>query len=862
MIFSAKILKKLIILITFSGLFICRSTERVSAQSVWEKTSGYYIVKGLVADSITGEPLPYASVTLTGSPGGAVADSKGIFEFKVPAGATSIQAAMVGYATKRIPLKQTSHNMYMVALAPARTELNELVVKRGKYSKRNNPAVDFVRRIRGASSETDPRRNDFYDFERYERITIALNNFEHSDSDAVIKRFPFLLEHVDTSEVSGKPVLPLSVRESLGHSYYRKSPHSEKSVISGLRNEGVDEFIDPAAMQTFMEDVLREVDLYNNDINILQNRFVSPLSAIGPDFYRYYLTDTVEVDDERCIVLSFYPRNKASFGFSGHIYVPENDTTMFIKRVDMRVPRDINLNFVDNLILSHNYEKAGDGSRLKTKDDLTMELRIAPGTPSIYVRRSTLYDKHSFQAPTDEEITAFAGSSLETDSARMRSPEWWAMARLKPVDSRGEGRVGLLVKRLRSVPLYYWGEKVVRALSVGYVPVGHPARFDIGPLNTFLSFNNIEGLRLRFGGITTANLNDHWFFRAMGSYGFKDHKWKYKGEAEYSFLKKRYHSREFPVHSLRFTTSYDIDFPGQNYYFTNPDNFFLSLKRVSDYMAVYKRLNELTYTLELRNNFSFTATAANARMYQTQWLPFVNGYGENLGDYNETTLQLQLRYAPGEKFYQTTSQRLPVNLDAPVFLLRHTLALRGVLGSKFPINKTEISVQKRFWMSAFGYLDTMVGAGHVWSRSPYLYLLIPNANLSYTIQPESFALLNPMEFVNDSQANWELTYWANGALLNMVPYLKRLKLREVVSFRGVWGHLSNRNNPLLTPELMAFAPSATTRAMDHGPYMELSAGLDNILRCLRIDYVWRLAYRDVPYSIDRSGVRVSFHMTF
>ena len=150
----------------------------------------------------------------------------------------------------------------------------------------------------------------------------------------------------------------------------------------------------------------------------------------------------------------------------------------------------------------------------------------------------------------------------------------------------------------------------------------------------------------------------------------------------------------------------------------------------------------------------------------------------------------------------------------------------------------------------------------MWSRSPYLYLLIPNANLSYTIQPESFALINPMEFVNDTQCNWELTYWANGALLNTIPYVKKLKLREVVSFRGVWGNLSDRNNPLINRDLMAFAPSATTRAMDKGPYMEISAGLDNILRCLRVDYVWRLAYRDVPYCIDRSGVRISFHMTF
>lgn len=862
MIFSAKILKKLIrgsatAIIIMAGGHFC-----VSAQSVWERTSGYYLVKGIVTDSISGEPLPYASVTLAGTTGGAVADSKGVFEFKVPAQAKALQAAMMGYDAKSVPLRQSSHNMYVIRLRPASTQLEEVVVRRGKYSKKNNPAVEFVRRIKEMSDSTDPRRNPYYNFNRYERITVALNNFEHTDSDAIIRRFPFLLEHVDTSEVSGRPVLPLSVRETLSRTDWRKSPKAEKTTIKGQRSEGVDEFVDKASMQTFMEDVLREVDLYGNDINLLQNRFVSPLSRIGADFYRYYLTDTVEVDGERCIVLSFYPRNKATFGFSGHVYVPEGDSTMFIKQVDMRVPRDINLNFVDNLLISQNFRKAPDGSRLKTKDDLVMELSVIPGAQSLYVRRNTTYSGHGFQKPDDYAIFSIAGNSMADDSASMRSDEWWEASRLHAIDRNGEGRVGLLMQRLRSVPLYYWGEKVLRTFVVGYIPTGNPCKFDIGPVNTMMSYNTIEGVRLRAGGVTTANLSRRWFARAMAAYGFRDHKWKYVGELEYSFVDKQYHSREFPVHALRFTSSYDLDFVGQNYHFTNADNVFLSLKRMSDNMAVYRRLNQLAYILELRNNFSLTATLANTRLEATPWVPFVDGYGHSFAHFDETTLELKLRYAPGEKFYQTTSQRIPVNLDAPVMELRHTVALRGMPGSKFAINKTEANFQKRFWMSAFGYLDTMVGGGHVWSASPYMFLLMPNANLSYTIQPESFSLINPMEFVNDSQVNWELSYWANGAIFNYVPLVKKLKLREVFSFRGVWGHLSAKNDPLRNPALLAFAPGATTRAMDHGPYMEVSAGIDNILKCLRLDYVWRLNYLDVPYEIDRHGLRVSFHMTF
>ncbi|MDE6136506.1 MAG: carboxypeptidase-like regulatory domain-containing protein, partial [Muribaculaceae bacterium] len=510
-------------------------------------------------------------------------------------------------------------------------------------------------------------------------------------------------------------VLPLSVRETLSRVDFRRSPRSEKVTVLGQRSEGVDEMVDKASMQTFMEDVLREVDLYANDINMLQNRFVSPLSRIGPDFYKYYLTDTVEVDGERCAVLSFYPHNKAAFGFSGHVYVPVGDPSMFIKRVDMRVPRDINLNFVDNMLLSQTFVKAPDGSRLKTLDDLVLELSVIPGTQSIYVRRSTVYDGHSFDAPADSSVFRTLGRSVFADSAALRSDNWWQRSRLKPVASRGEGRVGLLMKRLRGVPLYYWGEKVVRTLTVGYVPTGNPSRFDVGPVNTMISYNSIEGLRLRGGGVTTANLSRRWFARGMAAYGFKDHKWKYMAELEHSFRDKAYHSREFPVHALRLTSTYDLDFIGQHYNFTNADNVFLSLKRFSDKMAVYKWWHRLSYIMELRNNFSVTATAGWERMEATPWVQFTDGYGRSRSHFDEAVLKLQLRYAPGEKFYQTTSQRIPVNRDAPVFMLTHTLAFPRFLGSEFAVNKTEFVFSKRFWFSAFGYLDTMLGAGHVWS---------------------------------------------------------------------------------------------------------------------------------------------------
>lgn len=827
------------------------------------KGSGSYFLSGIVRDSLTRQPVAYASVASPESAAGVLTDENGLFEITLPHKASELQVACLGYDKKVVPIKKGKVNLYDIALSPSAFQLQEVVVRKQKYSKKNNPAVDLMRKLKESGDDNDPRRNPYYSYNKHEIATMALNDFAKRDDNSwMFKKFPFLWDYVDTSEVSGRPILNVIVKERASEVHYRKSPKSEKEVVTGIRQEGLDEIADQNNMLAFTQDMLREIDLYANDINILQNRFVSPLSKIAPDFYRFYLNDTVEIEGEKFIALSFYPRNPAAFGFNGQIFIPANDSTLFIKKVTMRTPRKINLNFIENLYISQEYEKAADGSRLKKSDDMTMEIKVAKGTPGLYVRRSVAYDGHDFSKPADESLFSGLGDELTVDSAKVRDSAFWEARRIASV-SDNEKEVGTLMEQLRSVPAYYWAEKFLKVMFTGYVATGDRSKFDYGPLNTTISHNDLEGWRLRAGGMTTANLSKRWFGRGYVAYGLKDHKWKYKAEAEYSFIDKEYHSREFPMHSLRFTSLYDVDQIGQQYAFTNNDNFFLSLRRMSDLKMTYHHVNKLEYNLELRNNLSVNATIGNERQISTPFVPFVDGRGMTYRDYVENSLEVTLRYAKGEKFYQGKNIRIPVNLDAPIITLRHTIAPKGWLGSTFAINRTELSVQKRMWFSAFGYADAIVKGGHVWSRSPYPSLMIPNANLSYTIQPESYVLMNPMEFINDSYASIDLTYWANGAILNYVPVVKTLKLREVFAFRGLWGSLSHRNDPSENESLLRFPAGTNARPMSwRRPYMEASVGLDNIFRCLRVDYVWRLSYLDVPYEIDRHGLRVSMHLAF
>ena len=409
--------------------------------------------------------------------------------------------------------------------------------------------------------------------------------------------------------------------------------------------------------------------------------------------------------------------------------------------------------------------------------------------------------------------------------------------------------------------MFYWGEKVVVTLVSGYIPTSKESKFDFGPMNTTISGNTLEGLRLKTGGMTTANLNDHLFARGYVAYGFGDKKWKYSGQLEYSFNKKKYHNLEFPIHSLRLLHKYDLDHLGQHYLYTNDDNVFLALKRMPDKAVTYKRTSELEYKVETESGFSIAAGMKFDIQEASKFIPFVDGYGKTYDNYKETSFNITLRYAPGETFYQTKTYRIPINLDAPVFTLSHTYAPKGFLGSKYCINKTEVGVQKRFWLSAFGYTDIILKGGKIWSNVAFPDLMLPNANLSYTIQPESFVLMSPMEFMNDRYLSWDITYWANGAIFNRLPLIKYLKLREAFSFRGLYGKLKDSNNPANNLELLRFPDMNNSSPMDKTPYMEMGVGIDNILTCLRVDYVWRLTYMNRA-NIARRGLRIQLHFTF
>ncbi len=814
-------------------------------------------ITGLVRDSVSGEGIPHASVSLVGTNEGTIATERGGFTITTRAVFSHLRVSAMGYRSKDVPIKAGQGSVVLVDLVATGVELDEVVVHKGKekYSKKDNPAVEMIKRLRARRDDNDPLQYPYYSHTKYERMMVGFGDID--DMITKPEEQQWIAEYADTSLLTGKRVLPFSVKETVARDYYNGQTH--RQVVIGTKSGGIDERIDQENVKRVLDDFMREVDIFQNNVTLLTNRFVSPLSRIAVDFYKFYLNDTVMVGGERCAVLSFVPFTPQTFGFTGRLYVSLEDTTMFIKRVSMGVPWDINLNYVERMSIEQDFERAPNGARLKVRDNVEVSIKLLPNLPVLFGRRETTYRDHNFERPQGGVFNNKAEQTVDGNAARMPDEFW---QEYRPASMRANATtVQHLMQRLRGSKLFYWAERVLVVLVDGYIPTAQESKVDIGPVNTLLSGNSLEGLRLRLGAVTTVNLSRHWFARGYVAYGFRDEKFKYMGSLEYSFTPKRAMDQEFPIHSLRLTHRYDVDKLAQHYLYTNQDNVFLTLRRHKDLMMQYLRTTRLEYRHEWYNHFSIALGIEHNIHEATQYVPFVEADGTSHRRYTQAGFTATLRFAPGETFYQARSYRIPINMDAPIITLQQTYMPKGFLGSRYEINKTELGLQKRFWFSAFGYADVIIKGEKVWSKVAYPDLLMPNVNLSYTIQPESFALLRPMEFINDQALSWDLTYWGGGVLMNRLPLIKRLRLREVLTLRGIWGSLSDKNNPAKNSDVFLFPADAPCREMGSQPYMEAGVGLDNILTILRVDYVWRLTYREGAGS-DRHGIRIQLHFNF
>lgn len=839
-------------------------------------------IKGVITDSITNEPLMYITVQYEGKGVGSISNASGEYKVETHKGWDELTFSAIGYTTKKVRFKPGT-KVLNVKLATSDVMLSEVVVKpkREKYSRKNNPAVEFMKKVIANKKGLKLESNDYYQYQKYEKMKMSINNVTTEKLEkGIYKKFSFFKDQVEISPKTHKMILPISIKETASHTIFRKDPQSKKTIIDGYNSNGIEEFFSTGDMLgTILNDVFSDVNIYDDDIRLLQSYFVSPIGKGAISFYKYYLMDTVMVDRQKCVHLTFVPQNSQDFGFTGHLYVLD-DSTYAVKKCTMNLPKKTGVNFVDNLSIDQDFTQLPNGNWVLTDDDMTVELSFIKGTQGLEVERTTKYTDYKFD-PIEARLFRLRGSVIKEANMLNKSDEYWAKVRQVPLTAK-ESNMDVFMNRIEQIPGFKYVIFGAKALIENFVETGskgHPSKFDFGPVNTIVTSNYVNGTRFRLSGMTTGHFDPHWNFSGYGAYGTKDKKWFYQGQAAYSFNKRDYVLWEFPKNYLAFKYSYDVMSPMDKYLETDKDNIFVGWKWTKVDQMSYMRDATLTYELETNAGLSVKTMARHRNDQPAGILQYLKNDGPVAGEYDPngsntpvhdiTTSELgvTLRYAPGETFVNTKQRRVPVSFDAPIFSISHTLGVKGVLGGDYNFNLTEVSMRKRFWLGSWGKLDITLRGGAQWNTVPFPLLNLPMANLSYITQHnESFSLINNMEFLNDRYGSFAITYDMNGKLLNRLPLIKKLKWREAFRFRGMYGTLTEKNDPYKShnDELFLFPMRdgvPTSHVMGNTPYLEASIGIYNIFKLIHIEYVRRLTYTDLP-GVKKDGIRFMILMIF
>lgn len=581
--------------------------------------------------------------------------------------------------------------------------------------------------------------------------------------------------------------------------------------------------------------------------------------------------DTVDIGGEKCTDLAFVPVNSQSYGFTGRLYI-STDGKYSIRKLRLDVPRNINLNFVDNLRVEQTFKQMPDSSYAISEENTYVNFGLM--SQHLYAHQLRTYNNYDFGMENAEKDSIFSlsGTIHVQQDATERNDTFWTQSRHIPLKQK-ENVLDDLVREIRKVPAFNAIIKTAEILVTGYVQTGASKEenyFDIGPMNTIFSANQLEGWRIRTGGMTTANLSPHIFGTGYLAYGMDDRKFKYSARLTYSFDPKKYHEGEYPVNKLSFTHEYDVYTPGQDFLFTSKDNMFVALKVGQPVTNMnYTRTALLQYDKDWLTGLSLKTWLRNrneeaAGSLEYKILQPDNNTTRRIKSITSSEIGMQFRYAYNERDYGGRKGKesfFNMSKDAPIFKLSHRLGIKGILGSDYTYNHTEFSAEKRIWLSAFGHVDALVKAGKVWDQVPFPLLIMPNTNQSLTIQPEAFHMMRALEFVADEYININATYYLKGWILNRIPLVRYLKFREVVSFNGLYGRLTDKNNPALPGNSHLFIFPEGTSGLSRQPYMEASFGLENIFKILRVDYYRRLTYLDNP-NIRKSGFRIALRFSF
>jgi len=838
------------------------------------------IIKGVVTDVKTHEPIPFVNITQEGNVKGTTTDFYGQYLLQTFDTVHQLTYSNISYKTEVRNVDFGKTQIINVKMAPAVKEIQEITIKgkKKRYRNKDNPAVELIRKV--IEHKKDNRKDEIpaYQYEKYEKVQFALSNISQKfKNKKYLKKFQFIFDNIDTTKLEGKEVLPMYIKENLSDVYYRKSPHGKKEILKGTKQ--VSFYIGDENIQVFTGYLYQDIDIYKNSVMVLTNMFISPIADAGPLFYRYYISDTTVVNNKKCYKLTFYPRNKSDFEFQGDLYISA-DSNYSVLKDEMTIFPEANINFVKELKINQEYEEVvadssssskqrGDSASatssywLLTKDEISIDFGIRKNGMGIFGQRSVSMKDFLLNKPKEDAF--YKGEEVVVlDSAKEHSEEYWREHRHSEL-TKSEAGAYKIMDTIQTIPAFKNFMNWMILILAGYRDLG---LFEIGPVSTFYSYNPVEGIRARFGGRTTRKFSPRFNFETYGAYGFLDQQWKYYFGAIYGFGKKPFDL--WPLHTLLISYQQETKIPGQELQFVEEDNALLSIKRGVNTKLLYNKIFTLDYLHEYSNHFSTDLTFKHLIQAPGGTLFFnpIDYYEhpESRIPYITTSeFNLGLRYAPKEQFFEGKNFRTPMYNQYPILEAHYNVGIKGFLNSDYDFQNLTVSIFKRFYVTPLGYSDFFLQGGMVFNQVPYPLLDIHRANQTYSLQLQSYNLMNFLEFVSDRYVELHVTHFFNGFFFNKIPLFKRLKWREVATAKILYGTISDLNNPALHPNLFKFpvAQDGTplTYSLDARPYIEVSAGIANVFKLFRIEVIRRITYLDHP-NVSEYGLRARFKFDF
>jgi hypothetical protein len=814
--------------------------------SSWAQTTK---IRGQIVDSETKEPLPFVNISFKGTTIGTTSDFEGHYFLETRTPTDSLHISFVGYKERVFKIQKASFQTLNIELTSEAFNLDEIVITPGE-----NPAHILLRKIIAKKEDNNPSRFDSYQYESYTKMEMDLNNVKDDfKNKKIMKQFQFIFDYMDTSVITGKPYLPVFITESLSDYYFQKKPKVEREVIKASQMSGIN---DNASIAQFTGRLHQDVNIYDNYIDLFEKGFVSPIADGGLRYYKYYLTDSAYRDGNWCYHMSFKPKRKQEPTFVGDFWVA--DTTFAIQTMQMRIAKDVNLNWVKDLVSSNEFQKVNDTTWFLKKQNLFVDFMISEKDSTkqmgFFGRKTISYKKIKLNEPIKEEVLKLDNNVIVEETALQQAEGYWDDARPFKLSARESG-IYSMVDSIQNVPLYKNIIDIIQTFVTGYWVKGN---FEYGPYYKLYSFNEIEGNRFMFGGRTSNAFSTKVMYNAHLAYGDKDKKLKYG----LGFI---YMINKLPRETFGLQYKHDIQQLGKSPNAFTEGNILSSLlKRNPNNKLTMVNQLDTHYEKEWFQGLSNTLKFRYRKIAPTDYVPFYStSDSASVANIKTSEIELKTRFTKNERIIMGEFERVPLGGPFPIFSLYLTAGMKNVLRSDYTYQKIDLSIEHTLELPPLGNLYFLLSGGKLFGKVPFPLLHLHEGNETYAFDPYAFNMMNYYEFASDQYVSLFLEHHFNGLLLNRIPLFRKLKWRTVISGKGLIGSLSDKNNGSLSnTEAELYFPDGLSDVST--PYFEASVGVENIFKFIRIDAMWRLNHLEYNEYQDfqKFGIRAMFQFTF